>query len=308
MFMNDQTPLLKDSTMPVLAFAYGRVSKRVVGSTGLSPQELSVELQDEDLRNYARRQGIPLDRLQVFLERHSGSFTFADIRKRKAGPKLLAAIEKARQDFPSAEIHLLITKCDRLGRGWLATQNLLHELRETLKVRLHIIDMGGKTFDCDSMEGQLIVSVLLWVAEMEVRNTQKRICRALSGLRDQGYITGTVGYGWDAEPTGKTNAKGKPLRRRVDNLQEQKWILHMDALHRSGWGYHSIAKDLNERGVPTKRRGEVLLLLNGNKDPEGCVRKLTSGKWQAGNVAKVLQNKTTQAWLASREQQQQKAA
>jgi hypothetical protein len=26
--------------------------------------------------------------------------------------------------------------------------------------------------------------------------------------------------------------------------------------------------------------------------------KFTSGKWQAGNVAKVLQNKTTQAWPA----------
>ena len=306
--MTTQTEFPVQSAAPVLAFAYGRVSKRVVGSTGRSPQELSVELQDEDLRSYARRQGIPLDRLQVFLERHSGSFTFADIRKRKQGPKLLAAIEKARKEFPSAEIHLLITKCDRLGRGWLATQNLLHELRETLKVRLHIIDMGGKTFDCDSMEGQLIVSVLLWVAEMEVRNTQKRICRALGGLRDQGYITGTVGYGWNAEPTAKTNAKGKPLRRRVENTEELKWVLHMDALRRSGLGYHSIAKDLNEKGVPTKRRGEVLLMLNGSKEAEGCVRKFTSGKWQAGNVAKVLQNKTTQAWLASREQQQQKAA
>jgi DNA invertase Pin-like site-specific DNA recombinase len=98
--MTTQTEFPVQSAAPVLAFAYGRVSKRVVGSTGLSPQELSVELQDEDLRNYARRQGIPLDRLQVFLERHSGSFTFADIRKRKEGPKLLAAIEKARHDFP----------------------------------------------------------------------------------------------------------------------------------------------------------------------------------------------------------------
>ena len=306
--MTTQTEFATQSAVSVLAFAYGRVSKRVVGKTGLSPQELSVELQDEDLRNYARRQGIPLDHLQVFLERHSGSFTFADIRKRKEGPKLLAAIEKARQDFPSAEIHLLITKCDRIGRGWLAAQNLLHELRETLKVHLHIIEMGGKTFDCDSMEGQLIVSVLLWVAEMEVRNTQKRICRALSGLRDQGYITGTVGYGWDAEPTGKTNAKGKPLRRRVDNPEQQKWILFMRGLELQGVGYHTIAKRLNELGVPTKRRGEMLLLLNGSKEAEGCVKKFTSGKWQAGNVAKVLQNKTTQAWLASREQQQQTAA
>ena len=60
--------------------------------------------------------------------------------------------------------------------------------------------------------------------------------------------------------------------------------------------------------VLCKRRGEILLLLNGNKDPEGCVRKFASGQWQAGNVAKVLQNKTTQAWLASREQPQQTAA
>ena len=87
----------------------------------------------------------------------------------------------------------------------------------------------------------------------------------------------------------------------------------MKRRHDEGAGFHTIAKELNALGVPTKRRGDILLLLNGSKEAEGCVRKLTSGKWQAGNVAKVLgykghPNKTVDAWLASRQEEQQNAA
>ena len=58
----------------------------------------------------------------------------------------------------------------------------------------------------------------------------------------------------------------------------------------------------NRRGVPTKRpKGTVMKLSNG-PGVDGNDR-FVSGQWQAGNVAKVLNNQTTVAWLATQSNQ-----
>jgi len=54
-----------------------------------------------------------------------------------------------------------------------------------------------------------------------------------------------------------------------------------------------IAAELNRNHVPTKRSGETLKLRGD------AAKRLTSGRWQGGNVAKILSpnNRTVQTWL-----------
>ena len=143
-----------------------------------------------------------------------------------------------------------------------------------------------------------------WRGGNESKVKSERILEAFSRKRPKGELCGTVPYGWDAEPTGALTIKGRVILRLVANLEEQRWILWMVEQRSYGIGYHTIAKKLNELGVPTKRKGEMMNLLNG----DAVEKKFTSGKWQAGNVQKVLNSKTTLAWLESRQVEQQKAA
>jgi hypothetical protein len=42
-------------------------------------------------------------------------------------------------------------------------------------------------------------------------------------------------------------------------------------------------------------------VLHGTRARVGVEKRFTTGKWQAGNVAKILNSTTTQTWLASRQ-------
>lgn len=289
-------PIFNRENTRTISFAYGRVSSRI-GSSGLSRQEQSIEIQDAAFREYIHEAHIPPDSLppeNIFLERHTGAFEFGDIRKRAEGRKLWNAIAETRRDNRDAKIDLLITKIDRIGRGWLDTQIMLRDLREQLKIHLHVINLGGKSFDCDSFIGQKILADLAWMAEMEVRNTQSRILEAVDAKRARGeLLNGCAPYGWDAIPTGevRVNKGGKPvvIYQLEPNEGEQKWILQMLRLRNVGYGYRAIASYLNQRKVPTKR-GVVEIKLRGEV-------MQTCGKWKFGSVAKVMNNKTTQRWL-----------
>ncbi len=297
----------------LFSFAYGRVSSSATG--GVSRQEHSIEIQDAAFRDYIQQVQIPADSFgldfeRIFLERHTGAFDFSDIRKRPQGLRLWTEIEATRKKHPRAEIHLLLTKLDRVGRGWLDTQIMLRDLRN-LRVRLHIINLGGKSFDCESLMGQKILADLAWLSEMEVRNTQERILDAMRNKRRNGELLGSCPpYGWDAVPTGEVTAKGVKVRRLEDNPDEQKWILHMAyRRYHCDWSYPGIAKELNAHGVPTKRgKGEVMKLRVGKGREHKSEIGFTSGKWQCGNVAKVLNNATVRAWLSERENEVQLAA
>lgn len=290
-------------TGELFSFAYGRVSSSL--TNGVSRQEHSIEIQDAAFRDYIAQVQIPPESFgpnfeRIFLERHTGAFNFSDIRQRPEGLRLWNSIVAVRQDFPKAEIHLLLTKLDRVGRGWLDTQIMLRDLRH-LRVRLHIINLGGKSFDCETLMGQKILADLAWLSEMEVRNTQERILDAMRNKRRNGELLGSCApYGWDALETGELTAKGVKVRQLADNAEEQRWILHMAARrHILHWSYGRIAKELNAENVSTKRgKGEVMKLRVPPANGVKSQTRLTSGRWQAGNVAKVLNNTSVTNWLA----------
>ncbi|HWY30599.1 MAG TPA: recombinase family protein [Candidatus Acidoferrum sp.] len=261
------------------AFAYGRVSSSA-GADGLSRQEQSIEVQDATFRAYLTEIKIPLDCVQFFSERGSGAFKKSDIRKRREGAKLWAAIVECRQQFPNADLHLLLTKVDRVGRGWLATQIMFSELRQ-MGVKMHIIGLGGRSFDCDSLMGQKMLSDLAFYSELEVTTTRDRIKETINFKFGKRQVCGQEPYGWTSRETGEVTAKGVRIRELVDHPEQQKWILHMAGLRRRGETSYAIAKDLNARKIPTKKG---------------------TGNWKPSKIEKILNSKTVQNFLTNYEQ------
>jgi DNA invertase Pin-like site-specific DNA recombinase len=195
--------------------------------------------------------------------------------------------------------HVVVAKLDRLGRSAIDLLNTV-KMFDSLGVILHIVDLGGDSLSTQGASGRLMFTVLAGMAEYERALIAGRIEAKFEVKRDKGELCGTESYGWSSVETGEVTPKGVKIRRLVDNPEEQKWILVMFQLRRTGMGYHSIAKYLNSQGVPTKRgKGIVMKLRTADRSIAKWEEKPTSGKWQSGNVSGVLdpENVTVQNWM-----------
>ena len=284
---------------PIFGFAYGRVSSSA--SDGVSRQEQSLDVQDAAFREYLASIHIPLDCVRFYAERGSGAFKKQDIRKRREGAKLWADLVVARQD-PAAEIHFFLTKVDRVGRGWLATQIMFAELRQ-MRVRMHIIGLGGRSFDCDSLMGQKMLSDLAFYSELEVTTTRERIQTTIDFKFQRQQLCGETPFGFTTRETGEVSGKGVKIRELVDEPDQQQWLRHMAAMRAAGHTTYGIAKDLNTRAVPTKKSGTIQRVCIGVTDGVPITEaRIIRNAWTPSKVQKILESKTVQRWLASQNQ------
>ncbi|HEX3800205.1 MAG TPA: recombinase family protein [Verrucomicrobiae bacterium] len=249
-------------------------------------QELSVDAQSETIRRYSTAYQLPEP--IIFAEANaSGASVFAE---RKEGKRLVAVAHEALA--ANRSVTMIIPKVDRLGRDTIDVSQTV-KLFHSLKVRMVFLDIG-----CDTTTpmGMAFLQIAAIFAQLELARIHERIAAGFEEKRSKGELCGTVPYGWDAVETGEARPKGKHtvnIRKLVDNLEEQKWILYMVQLRNAGWGYHSIAKNLNAHNVPTKHgRGDIIKY-------KGETR-FNTGKWQSGNVAKIINSKTVKDWLATR--------
>jgi hypothetical protein len=74
------------------------------------------------------------------------------------------------------------------------------------------------------------------------------------------------------------------------NLTEQEWLRAMYHWRQAGWSYHRIANELNRLNILTKTGAGNIITYKGAK-------RWSHGRWQCGNVHKVLQSRTAQEWL-----------
>ena len=270
---------METTLLPQIAFGYGRVST--------AKQGLSREAQTETVQRAAEYHvgGAPHE--MFFDEDTSGGIPFA---QRPAGRQLLAAVRAALLNGSS--VTLVVTKVDRLGRDTVDVSQTV-SLFESLGARIVFLDIN---VDTRTAMGRAFMQIAAVFAELERARIRERIQTALDLKRSQNLVIGTVPYGWDARDTGRRNKAGKPIRELVPNETEQAIILEMARKKIAGVSLCQIAKDLNRRGIPTKRRGEKLNI--GNVKGE-CKVKTAFGIWSPGIVLKCLMSKTVQAWLAT---------
>lgn len=278
-----------------LCLAYIRVSTDL--------QELSMEAQTSRLMLTSRQKSLPDPK--IFADDDtSGGIDFA---KRPQGQQLLAMAQAARAD--GRAVTLMTTKVDRFGRDRLDIEQTVR-LLQGWDVELVFLDIN---VDTTTPMGSAFLGFAAIFAQLERSQIRERIQTVLDYKRGKGELTGTVPYGWNAVETGHLTSKGVKVRKLVDNPEEQRWILRMLQLrNEAGWGYHSIAKFLNEQNVPTKRgAGELMKLRVPAHHQAKSDDRFTKGKWNCGHIAKLIgtdqktgqiKNRNVREWLASNPQ------
>lgn len=223
---------------PQLIGAYIRVSSKqqVENGQGLPAQRNAIE-------QHAKRQGWTITR---WFEDAGVGGAILD------SPALMALTDAVEQ----GEVNIVIfDRLNRLSRDLIRQETTLQkwETAGALVISLNE-DISG-----DNPTRKLIRQVLGAIAEFSKAELLWRMHRgAVTKAYDGGFAGGEPAYGY------RTN--GKALRI-VEEEAEVVRLVHK-MRKQQHWSYHHIAKELNERGVPTKR----------------------GGKWYAATVRKIVLN------------------
>jgi DNA invertase Pin-like site-specific DNA recombinase len=279
---------MKPPAKPLSTFGYIRVST--------DRQDLSVDAQENFIRTYAEHKGLPAPQIETDAD-WSGRVELAG---RPGGKALLTAIE---QECATHEVHLIVPKLTRFGRNTVDV-SLNAERLNRWGVTLHFLDLN---VDTRTPMGRAFMQIAAVFAELEVAFTTERIRDALNVKKSRNEVCGQPCFGWDAVPNGKTTRTGVAIRVHVDNPVEQAWLLKMKHWREvEGLSYKRIADRLNAAGVPTKQSG-ALITQRGSIKAGLPSQKFCAGKWQQGQVAKLLAppiegtryNHRVQEWFAS---------
>lgn len=270
---------------------YGRVST----------DKQDMQRQERMFTDYCGRNALhPV--LTLLDEDTSGSIPF---RERAEGGRLFEEI--AEQALPGLAI--VTTEQDRIGRDTLDIIATIRAIWQHGAVP-HFIAEGGAL--PRSPENELRMEIKASVAQYERNKIRQRIQTKLDGKRAHGELCGTLSYGWNVcycfNDGHELLMTSHALRRREElepliaqhgvlvsqqlepNLIEQQRLLQMHRWRQAGWSYHRIATALNRSNVPTKTGAGHAILYKG-------VKRLSHGRWQCGNVHKVLNSRNTLDWL-----------
>lgn len=203
------------------AAIYGRVS------TGSEEQQESIKVQNEALHKYAEEHGYKVIS-KYFDEGYSGTGF------ERPGIKYL------KEDIESAKINMILVKdLSRVGRNNSHTLLFLDYLSDH-NVRLVAINDSYDSFeDQDDMVG-----IKTWMNELYSRELSRKIKFSLKHKKKAGeYLTAFAPFGYK---------KSTIVRNKLEkDYYAAKVVKDMFDLYISGLGFNSIAKILDEKGIPT---------------------------------------------------------
>jgi len=219
--------------------------KKAIGYIRVSTEEqqksgLSLEAQAQKIENYCKTYDLNL------LHIYQDTATARNL-KRPGLKSLLKDFDDGKADS------LVISKLDRLTRNI----NDLQKLLKTYFKESFTLHSVSEHIDTDSATGKMILNIMISISEWEVDIISERTKQALKAKQQRGERTGSIPYGYNLAPDGKTLLK---------NRKEQKVIKKMQRLRALNLGYYSIANTLNADGLTTKQ-GKL---------------------WNQSNVSKVL--------------------
>lgn len=271
---------------------YGRVST----------DKQDMQRQERMFVDYCQRSNLhPV--LTLLDEATSGSIPF---QEREQGRRLLGAI---REHVQHNTVEVVTTEQDRIGRD---TLDIIATIRAIWQLRAvpHFTAEGGAL--PRTPENELRMEIKASVAQYERNKIRQRIQSKLEGKRTHGELCGTLSYGWNVRyrfndghellvtsHALRAHEELEPLVAQHGalvsqlleaNCSEQRWLLQMYGWRQAGWGYARIATELNRLNVPTKTGSGRIITYRG-------LQRLSCGRWQSGNVCKVLNSRTTQDWL-----------
>lgn len=174
-----------------------------------------LEAQEATIRAEADRQGWQLG--EIFVDVASGKST-------KRRPRLKAALLELEAGHGDV---LVVAKLDRLSRSLLDFASLMAQAQQQ-RWSIVALDIG---VDTSTVNGELVANIIMALAQWERRIIGQRTKDALGAVRQRGAQLG--------------RPSGVP-----DDVRAL-----IGLLRRQGRGWHSIARILNEDGVPTAQGG-----------------------------------------------------
>jgi site-specific DNA recombinase len=205
---------------------YTRVSTDEQAREGISLEE-----QQERLKAYCRAMGWS-EEPTLFID---DGYSAKDLDR----PQLTRLINEVKKGTISK---VLVTKLDRMSRRLLDLLQLIDTFSEH-KVSFVSI---SESFDTNTPSGRLTLQVLGAVAEFERERIRERVFENMYHAANQGKWMTQSPYGYNLVDKELTiNESEAKVVRRVFDL-----YLHQ------GWGFYSIAKQLNEDGIPSKQKKE----------------------------------------------------
>ncbi|MFZ3579413.1 recombinase family protein [Virgibacillus sp. DJP39] len=193
------------------------------------------------------REGISLGDQQVRLKAYCKAMGWSDMpllfvddgysAKNLERPQLMKLIAEVEKENISK---VLVTKLDRMSRYLKDLLDII-ELCQGLEVSFVSI---GESFDTNTSSGRLTLQVLGAVAEFERERIRERVIENMLHGVSQGKWMTQSPYGYELID-----------KKLVINEIEAKVVKRVfDYYINKGWGFYSIAKKLNEEGVPSKQK------------------------------------------------------
>lgn len=231
-----------------------RVASYIRVSTDHADQKESIAIQRQHFNSLAKRQPD-----WIFVGCYWDVMSGTKKDKRPGLQRLLA-------DCRAGRVNLITTKSiSRLARN---VTDLLEMVREMTATGVRII-FDRENIDTGTMDSELLLTILATMANEESKSFAENNRWAIQKrFKDGSYRRGVAPYGFDL----------------VDghlevNETEAETVRYIFDRILSGVGCSTIAKELNEKGIPTKRIGE--------KRKDGIVH---SGKWGAATIRGMIRN------------------
>lgn len=164
---------------------------------------------------------------------------------------------------------LLVDEFSRLSRDVLTQAQIIRRLESNQRVRM----LSANGVDTLNGNWQLLVGLEGIVSQQASRDTKHRVVRGMIGQLERGYMIATPAYGYSLkrEFDAAGNRRGTQWE-----IEETTAVIVRDIFERRAHGesMHAIARSLNDRGVPTRRKG----------------RNADGGYWRPSSIRNLLSN------------------
>ncbi len=238
------------------------------GST--ADQQLTLEAQEFEGRQWAERVGLTV--AAVFID--SGASASKPVLKRT---EARAALELMKREGIST---FAVLGLDRAFRDRMDFHTTIdHLLNHGYNFRMMSPDL-----DLRGAVGRMVAGFLVELAQFELSNRSERQTRCFESMRRSKVARcQNPPFGWDLgmEIPGKLSKSEKPYRTVIPNAAEQTILREIIAMHeQQQMKLDAIAAELNQRGIPTKRAGQIM-----KRDGKEFI---VAGTWKREHVKSVI--------------------
>jgi len=222
-------------------------------------QAASLDVQLDEARRYIARKGWTQDPEHVFVD---DAISRAEFKKRPALIAMLVAAEAQAFDV------VVVRDETRLGGDTNRTCLLIQDLLDA-DVRLFYY-YSDEEVRLDNAVAKFLVTARNFASELEREKISQRTHEHLKSKARSGFVAGSRVFGYDHE---RVVSGGVPHVEYRINEREAEVVRTIFRLTADGMGLRMIARELNDRGLPSPRAG-----------------KRGTGSWSVGSIWGMLRN------------------